>query len=168
MFYDESRFGLITDIGRKWTAKGVKPIISYQHKYEYFYLYQATDINNGEYFSMYMSNLDNVCFNEYLKKLSEKFKNDKIVLIMDNASFHKSKQLKVPKNIKIEYIPPYLPELNPQERIFEDIKKFLKNRIFKTIEELQNKVTEILFSYTKDQVKSLVCYPYLQKAFNVN
>ena len=39
MFYDESRFGLITEVGRRWTIKGVKPIIPYQQKYEYFYLY---------------------------------------------------------------------------------------------------------------------------------
>ena len=167
MFYDESRFGLITDVGRKWTAKGVKPIIKIQQKYEYFYLYQATDIKSGEDFSMYMSHLDSVCFNEYLKNLSEKFKNDNIVLIMDNASFHKSKQLKVPKNIKIEYLPPYSPELNPQERRFEDIKKFLKNIIFKTIEELEKKVTEILFSYTKKQIISLVSYSYITKVMNI-
>ena len=85
---------------------------------------------------MFMSHLDSVCFNEYLKQLSKIFKNEKIVLIMDNASFHKSKKLKIPENIKIEYIPPYSPELNPQERRFEEIKKFLKNKVFKTIEEL--------------------------------
>jgi len=116
---------------------------------------------------MHMLHLDSVCFNEYLKNLSEKFKNDNIVLIMDNASFHKSKQLKVPKNIKIEYLPPYLPELNPQEKRFEDIKKFLKNITFKTIEELEKKVTEILFSYTKKQIKSLVSYNYIIKTMNI-
>ena len=165
MFYDESRFGLITNVGRKWTARGVKPIIPYK----YFYLYQdqATDIKSEEDFSMYISHLDTVCFNEYLKQLSEKFKKDKIVLIMDNASFHKSKQLKIPKNIKIEYLPPYSPELNPQERRFEDIKKFLKNTVFNSLEELESKVTEILFSYTKKQIKSLVSYNYIIKAMNI-
>ena len=116
---------------------------------------------------MYMSHLETVCFNEYLKQLSEKFKKDKIVLIMDNASFHKSKQLKVPKNITIEYLPPYSPELNPQERRFEDIKKFLKNIIFQTIEELEKKVDEVLFSYTHEKIKSLVSYNYILKAMNV-
>ena len=167
MFYDESRFGLITDIGRRWTSKGIKPIIPYQQKYKYFYLYQSTDIKTGEDFSMYVSHLDTVCFNEYLKQLSKRFKNEKIVLIMDNASFHKSKELKVPKNIKIEYIPPYSPELNPQERRFEDIKKCLKNRIFNSLEELKNKVSEILFSYTNEQIKSLVSYNYIIKDINI-
>ena len=167
MFYDESRFGLITDVGRRWTLKGVKPVISYHQKYEYFYLYQSTDIKTGEDFSMFMSHLDTVSLNEYLKQLSKRFKKEKIVLVMDNASFHKSKQLKVPKNIKIEYLPPYSPELNPQERRFEDIKKFLKNRVFNSLEELQSKVTEILFSYTKEQIKSLVSYNYILKAINI-
>jgi len=167
MFYDESRFGLITDIGRKWTIKGIKPIIAYQQKYEYFYLYQATDIKSGEDFSFYMSHLDSDCFNQYLKSLSEKFKNDYLVLIIDNASFHKSKQLKVPKNITIKYLPPYSPELNPQERRFEDIKKFLKNKVFNTLEDLEKNVTEILFSYTKEQILSLVSYTYIIKALNI-
>ena len=65
---------------------------------------------------MFFSNLDTKSINVYLNNLSEKFKKEEIVLIMDNASFHKSKQLEIPKNIKIEYIPPYSPELNPQER----------------------------------------------------
>jgi len=167
MFYDESRFGLITDIGRKWTIRGVKPIIPYQQKYEYFYLYQSTDIKTGEDFSMFMSHLDTISLNEYLKELSERFKNEKIVLIMDNASFHKSKKLNIPKNIKIEYIPPYSPELNPQERRFEDIKKFLKNKVFKTIEDLERKVEKILLSYTNNQIKSLVSYNYIVKALNI-
>ena len=122
---------------------------------------------SGEDFSMYISHLDTICFNEYLKQLSKKFQKDKIVLIMDNASFHKSKQLKVPKNITIEYLPPYSPELNPQERRFEDIKKFLKNIIFQTIEELEKKVDEVLFSYTHEKIKSLVSYNYILKAMNV-
>ncbi len=86
---------------------------------------------------------------------------------MDNASFHKSKQLEIPKNIKIEYIPPYSPELNPQERRFGDIKKYLKNKLFKTLEDLENKVEEILLSYTQEQIKSLVSYNYLLKVSNI-
>ena len=101
MFYDESRFGLITDIGRKWTVKGVKPVIPYQQKYEYFYLYQSTDIKTGEDFSMYMSHLDSVCFNEYLKRLSEELKDDKIVLIMDNKSLINLKSLIFQKILKL-------------------------------------------------------------------
>jgi len=168
MFYDESRFGLITDIGRKWTIKGIKPIIRAQQVYKYFYLYQATDIKTGEDFSMYMNGLDTQFLNVYLDKLSKEFKDENIVLIMDNASFHKSKKLDLPKNIKIEFIPPYSPELNPQERRFEDIKKYLKNKIFKSLDELQNRVTDILFSYTQQQIKSLVLYPYLKNAINMN
>ena len=88
MFYNESRFGLITDIGRRWIIKGVKPIIPYQQKYKYFYLYQATDIKTGEDFSMFLSHLDTISLNEYLKELSDKFKDEKIVFVIRNDKIH--------------------------------------------------------------------------------
>ncbi|TRW27017.1 hypothetical protein FL857_04730 [Criibacterium bergeronii] len=40
-----------------------------------------------------------------------------ILLICDGASWHKSKGLKIPKNIKIIHIPTYTPEMNPIEQI---------------------------------------------------
>jgi len=55
---------------------------------------------------------------------------------MDNTSSHKSKSLRIPANIQIEYLPPYSPELNPVERVFQDIKKYLKNKVFNTITQL--------------------------------
>ena len=49
--------------------------------------------------------------------------------------------IKVPDNIiQIVYLPPYSPELNPVERVFEDIKKHLKNKLFYLIEELEDAV----------------------------
>ena len=71
---------------------------------------------------------------------------------MDNASFHKSKQLKIPKNMKIRYIPLYSPELNPQERRFGDIKKFLKNKLFNSLENLENKVRKFCFHIQKTKL----------------
>ena len=64
---------------------------------------------------------------------------------MNNESFHKSKNLKILKNIKMEYIPPYSLGLNLQKRRFKDIKKPLKNKMFKTIEELEKKLKKLYF-----------------------
>ena len=49
----------------------------------------------------------------------------------------------------------------------EEYIQFLKNKIFKTIEELEKKVDEILFSYTNEKIKSLVSYNYIIKAMNI-
>jgi transposase len=69
--------------------------------------------------------------NVYLKELSGKIKED-LILIMDGAGWHKSKNLIIPNNIQIVLLPPYCPELNPVERLWRYIKdNVLKNKVLK-------------------------------------
>jgi transposase len=55
--------------------------------------------------------------NIYLDELSKAFADSNIILIMDQAGWHKSQRLQVPDNIQIKFLPPYSPELNPVERL---------------------------------------------------
>ncbi|NUY39557.1 hypothetical protein GO684_02580 [Wolbachia endosymbiont of Litomosoides brasiliensis] len=56
------------------------------------------------------------------------------ILIMNCTSWYKSKNLKVPKNIEIMYLPPYLPALNPIEGFWLYIKQnILHNKLYNTI-----------------------------------
>jgi transposase len=76
--------------------------------------------------------------NVYLEKMAERYANRKILLILDGAGWHKSKDLVVPENIKIVILPPYSPELNPVERLWQHIKgSVLKNRIYERLQDLQ-------------------------------
>ena len=59
------------------------------------------------------------------------------VLIMDGAGWHKSDALKVPKNLSILFLPPYSPELNPTENIWQFLRQtYLSNRVFENWEEI--------------------------------
>ena len=49
-FQDESRFGLKTHIGKCLTARGVKPIVKYQHAFKNTYLYGSFSPINGDSF----------------------------------------------------------------------------------------------------------------------
>jgi transposase len=42
---------------------------------------------------------------------------------MDGAGWHKSKNLIIPKNIQVVFLPPYSPQLNPVERLWKFIKE---------------------------------------------
>jgi putative transposase len=69
--------------------------------------------------------------NYFLKELSEQFKDDVILLVCDNAGWHKSKELIIPSNISILNIPPYTPEMNPVEQLWHEIReKGFANQIF--------------------------------------
>ena len=55
--------------------------------------------------------------NIYLTELSHTYQDQGLLLIMDRAGWHTATRLEIPRNIRIEYLPPYSPELNPVERL---------------------------------------------------
>ena len=59
--------------------------------------------------------------------------------------------------------PSYSPELNPIERLWQDIKAKLFQNAFATIKEIQDKLTKILRKYTKTTIQSITKYDYLRK-----
>jgi transposase len=57
-----------------------------------------------------------------------------IALIVDNAGWHSSKDLNIPKNITLVPFPPYAPELNAMEQVWEWRKSyFLSNQYYPLI-----------------------------------
>ena len=59
------------------------------------------------------------------------------VLVLDGAGWHKSKELAIPKNISLFFMPPYSPKLNSMENVFEFLKSNkLANRFYETVEDV--------------------------------
>lgn len=80
-----------------------------------FYLYSAVEPKTGEHFTLEIPHVNTECLNAFLKEFAKAFPPEEIILVMDGARWHKSKDLVVPANIEINYLPPYSPELNPVE-----------------------------------------------------
>ena len=57
-------------------------------------------------------------FSSFLAQVSEAHPNDFLVMIVDGASSHVSKELKIPENIRLHRLPPYSPELNSTELLW--------------------------------------------------
>jgi transposase len=162
MFFDEGRFGTMTSIKRKWSEKGSKCEVKIKQGYKNFYVYSSVCPKSGEKFSLYLPEVNTKMMNIYLKELSRYFSGEKLILIMDRAGWHKSKDLKVPENIKIEYLPPYSPELNPVERLWKWLKEnTIHNRIFEKLEDIMDSLTEELKALTKEEIRKLCRCSYL-------
>lgn len=91
----------------------------------------------------------------YFKYALPKIKSN-TVIVLDNASFHKSKELKdlfEQYNVKLEFLPPYSPELNPIEKLWGLVKRTLRNyfnyslNLFDNLCKCLNDVTGELKSY---------------------
>lgn len=70
--------------------------------------------------------------------MSVKLGSSEAIVVMDCAGWHKSGNLKMPHNIEIIYLPPYSPELNPVERLWQYIKSnTIKNKVYANLEILE-------------------------------
>ena len=132
-FQDESRFGLMTHMGRCLTAMGVKPIVRYQHAFKNTYLYGSFSPINGDAFVYEIEGTTSEIFYKYLVEFSKYKPKELKVIVIDNAGFHSLLQYDIPKNIKLIRIPPYSPELNPSEKIWHYIKQKFENKVFENL-----------------------------------
>jgi transposase len=152
---DESRFGLLSIQRRCLTARGVKPVIPYQHRFNNFYLFGAYAPGSGDYFTLELPYCNTDCFQVWLDEFSchkpEEFK----VVILDNGAFHKSARLKVPANISLLFLPPYCPELNPAELIWRWIKNKLGNKVYASLAVLSEALGEIVKQLTPAIIRSI-------------
>ena len=92
------------------------------YTYENFYLYGAVEPITGQSFFLEMPYLNGCCFQIFLDEFSKIYASSLNVLVLDNGRFHHAKSLQVPDNIVFLFLPPYSPELNPIERLWQDIK----------------------------------------------
>ena len=76
--------------------------------------------------------LDTAAMNLHLAEISAQVAADAhVVMVLDQAGWHGAKALRVPDNISLLSLPPYSPELNPVENLWQFIKhNFLNARIF--------------------------------------
>jgi transposase len=96
-------------------------------------------------------------------KLSE---TRQVLLVEDNAGWHRSNKATIPAGITVEFLPAYSPELQPDERLWTLVGEPLVNEYFETIEDVE----EVLvlrcnvLSYMKAEIKSLTHYHRLKFA----
>jgi transposase len=60
--------------------------------------------------------------NVFLEELNKVNNGQKMVIIMDGAGWHKSEKLIIPNDTRTIILPPYSPELNPTEKLWQYIK----------------------------------------------
>ena len=168
MFADEARFGRMNRPRPCWAPVGIRPKVASQLIREYIYLYGAVTPKDGTCVYLIMPTSNTACFQAFLDVLSRKFARQDILLVLDGAPNHRSGQLVVPDNISLLFLPPYSPELNPKENLWDEIReKIFKNYALKSINHVRQKLHEAILYVEKnpDVVKSIASFPYIAKSF---
>lgn len=163
---DESRLGLITKQKRVLTIKGIKPVGKYKHSYKYFWLWGSFSPITGDAHYMISDGVSKNAFIAYLKDLSIYKPRELKILIIDNAAFHSTKDVDLPENIILIPIPPYCPELNPAEKMWQWFKDKISMKIYKSLDELEEKLIQLIKATDQYIIKSITSYQFLVKNYN--
>jgi putative transposase len=166
MFVDEAGFGRISDPAKCWAPDGIRPIVYHHHIREYRYAFGAVAPIDGEKFFLVLPNCNTECMNVFLRELSAAYPKDYILVPLDNAVWHKSKKLEIPDNIRLFYLPPRTPEMNPIEQIWKEIRKRgFKNTLFHTLDMVIERLCDTCNSLTNQCVKSITGRDWILSMF---
>lgn len=133
MYIDESGIDLTICKDRGWGKKSEKLIGKKSGKY-----YERTNIIAG-YINkrsiapmVFNGSCNTILFETWVEKFLIKELKTGQVVIMDNASFHKSqktRELIESVGCTLIFLPPYSPDLNPIEKFWANMKRWIKQQI---------------------------------------
>lgn len=87
--------------------------------------------------------MDTPCMQCFLDEVSQRHSGTYILMVADGAACHAAKNLRIPENIELCSLPPYSPDLNPQENIWDEIReKFFKNSLFASLSAVEDRLSE--------------------------
>jgi transposase len=116
-----------------WSPVGVTPVQTSQFQRRQRYQVLPAYAQDGIVLSrIFQGSTDASIFEDFIEQLLQhcgRWPEPKSVLIMDNASFHHTEQVKdlcSAAGVKLVYLPPYSPDLNPIEEFFAELKGFIK------------------------------------------
>jgi putative transposase len=145
MFGDEASFGRISDPTGCWAPPKERPTVPCQRIRQYKTVYGAVSPVDGDGLFYVLDKSDTENTNVFLRELSNCFSDDIILLCLDRASWHRSKDLIIPANIKLFFIPPRTPEMNPIEIIWREIRKIgFKNKCFNSLSEVVDTFLDVI------------------------
>ena len=164
LFQDEARFGRISDSRACWAPAPQRPMVNLALVREFRYEYAAVSPWDGCLDFMTAEKMNTESMSHFLTQVSEVHKNEFIVMVLDGASSHKSKDLNIPKNVSLLLLPPYSPELNPAEQIWNTLRRdYFANRVFDSLDAATNQAERGLtnMATNKPAIRRLTNWPWI-------
>jgi hypothetical protein len=167
MAQDEGRFGRMSSPKRAWAPPGVRPKAPRQVIRELSYVYAAVAPEHGLMTSLILPYANTEMMNLFLAQVARDFADYFVVMQVDQAGWHRAKELQIPENIRLIFQPAYSPEVNPVEHLWEEVReKYLHNRVFPSLEDLLEVLCQALAELTEDtqRLSSMMFFPHFRMA----
>ncbi len=156
----------MTHLGKALTSIGIRPVVNYQHRFETTYLYGCYSPIDGNSFVWEINGVSCEIFEKYIHAFSKFKPHEYKIVIIDNAGFHSTKNISIPDNIHLIRIPPYSPELNPSEQVWQFIKNRYKNILFDNMSNLKKWLHKTVRNMNNKTIMSITSNHHYLNAFN--
>jgi transposase len=169
MFQDEARFGRMSNPRACWAPAPLRPVVGLARVREFRYEYAAVSPWSGDLDYMTCEKMNTENMSHFLKQIGEKHDKNFNVMMLDGAPSHVGKQLETPENMALVFLPPYSPELNPVEHLWDQLRRdYFANKVFNSLDAATLQAERGLehFAADKQAVKSLTNWPWINAILN--
>jgi hypothetical protein len=160
---DEQRIGLRGTARRVWGRRGVKVRQRLQLRYEWAYLFAAVDARAGTLWWDWLDTMKAADLRPVIAELRARGLLD--ALVWDGAPSHADAAVRA-VGPPLVALPPYSPELNPAERLFEEVRRRVEGTVYATLADKVAAVQAFLDELDADpaRVRSLCGWDWLTAA----
>ena len=130
---------------------------------EFVYVYGAVSPTEGELDWMTCRQMNTERMTAFLAQVSSAHETEFMMMMLDGASSHVSKDLVIPENIRLLPLPPYGPELNSQEHVWDRYAKKFPNRVFHDLPSVARQLEAGLprLAANTEGLRSLTAWPWI-------
>jgi transposase len=160
--FDEGRFGLKVWLRRRWCPRGVRPPWVVADAYMWVWVYLAVEPLTGACVCLLLPGVDSACLQVFIDVFAAAVTGQRVGVVLDNAGSHQATHLTWPDHLVRLPLPPYSPELNPVERVFQHLRARLANQIFADLPALEAALSAALqqFWHAPPLMQGLTGYPW--------
>jgi transposase len=156
---DEMRYGLLPVTRRVWALKGVRVVAPVHPRYKWGYLFGALEVGGSGAAFAYGPTATLEISQAFLHQLAAREPEATHVVLWDGAGFHPEDGApELPANVRLVAFPSYSPELNPVEKLWDQLKDRICNQPFGSLPALEAVITDFLRAFWEDarRVVSLI------------
>ena len=140
---------------RCWAPRGCRPGVGARLERKYLYAFSAVSPHDGVMDSLVLPWVDAQTMSMFLAEVAERHADEFVLMVMDRAGWHIASELVVPSSMRLMFLPPYSPELNPAEHLWEALREdCFANHVFTDLDAVEQTLTGGLAALEADPART--------------
>ena len=116
-------------------------------------MFGAVSPHDGCLDSLVLPEVNSETMSIFLAEVAQRHAKEQIVMVLDGAGWHRAADLRIPSNVQLLPLPPYSPQLNPMEHIWDEIReKWFPNLVFNSLEAVEDRLVESVLALENDPI----------------